>query len=901
MAMADAAAGGKKKKSRKQKKQKPTKNGSATPGPSNGRKGRKRARVRGGRRRSGVINMARGAKVAMSQKITATLGTIGANETGGLELEFATYFNPALVKEKTSSNSFTPLTMLAAQYARWRIAAAKIVFTPLVGSSAISGTAVRCSVNLSPSANPSSWGSIGARHHCDVLIGQRREWRIPVRELTGPMESFWVTNTNQTDQSLGPMLEIHSYGKTMSTYQAQAWTGGLFLVSLEATWEFASYTQQPALAGLAKHTAENSTVYVQAVEGEPVELSMSPQTSRFMAERNGVPALGHRGARAAGNNTSEVIWMVIDTAVDVASQFLGPWGWLAKAGYWFVKRVFGRTTRAGGDTYYVYASVDDANNNRPIIANTSGTHQIENTHGDLTVLQLNSPNIGSYGAPSTANYRIAPVPEKAPWDDNAPFTLIGQAHPALVPVGSEAASPDILYTPTNAVGKQVATLGSSPSANRQLLVPLTFAARVVGPAGLQRPLLYQNGDVYDWINLAPVTGWCGSRALNGNNVSWQPKGVWLTYGMVAGVGCEVGDWAGTVFLADLTSVSSGMANDAHDLRYLVSVTPQNHQMPTNWGSQPNNQVSITNDSGPMLFWSIGKRDSTNRAKSLTWPGRGTVVLAPGPAATQSNDAAMNGSGPASEMLERLCLPPWGSMGIVLDGLIQATDAFTVEGPTTASTKGQVPWESDLPPQKEKTASTRRGAICPVESDYVPSDRDTEESELSDGDSDYGIYYGPTVQGPEPVEEGVSPECEDCGRSIRKACCGTHTCDSLPCQDYGCLAKEGTCPENHEALEGLSCLQLKLLFHVLRRMVYSTVPDRWPGWKDYYNHVDQLRPKHSLAAAFVMAAHHNPPPGYCVARQTGLAMEGTGVTFRQAVKAALAAANSVDQHSETTEL
>nr|ULR75187.1 capsid protein [Coypu astrovirus 2] len=892
MAMADAAAGGKKKKSRKQKKQKPTRNGSAAPGSSNGRKGRKRARVRRGGRRSGIINMARGAKVAMSQKITATLGTIGANETGGLEIEYATYLNPSLVKEQTSSNAFTPLTVLAAQYARWRIAAAKVVFTPLVGSSAVSGTALRCSVNLSPSANPASWGAIGARMHCDIMVGQRREWRLPVRELAGPMESFWVTNTNQTDQSLGPMLEIHSYGRTMSTYQSKQWDGGLFLVSLEATWEFASYSQQPALAGLAKHNATDATVQITAVAGSPVELSMPSETSRFMSERNGRPSLG---TRAAGGSTSEVIWMVLDTAVEVTSQFVGPWGWLMKAGYWFVKKVFGRASRTGEDVYYVYASVDDANANRPIIAEASSTHTVENTHGQLSVVQINAPNIGAYGSASTAQYRMVPAPSTADFDQTAPFTVVGRVEPALTIGNNQTDNPNYFFSPTQNSNKFMGTIGESPASNRNLLVPLTFAARLLGPEGGTTPYIVQNGNIFGWTQLFVSTGWTGHRAFLTSGQTWQPSGVWLEFGVAGALGADSGDWGGTAFLCDLRAVNADRGTITTPTQsYLTSTVSGNGLAALNWSTNSSTQnTGFLNYQGPTIIWSLGKSGSGNNPKVLVWP-HGQVNLAPGPASNQSNTLTPTESGaPPYDLLEKLGIPSYGPIGFVQSGFVPAGRRFTVEAPQGASQALHYP--------KEKTASTRRGAICPVESDDEPSDRDTEESELSDGDSDYGIYYGPTTQGPEPVEEGVSPECEDCGRSIRKACCGTHTCDSLPCQDYGCLAKEGTCPENHEALEGLSCLQLKLLFHVLRRMVYSTVPDRWPGWKDYYTHVDQLRPKHSLAAAFVIAAHHNPPPGYCAARQTGLAMEGTGVTFRQAVKAALAAANSVDQESETTEL
>ncbi|UKG18743.1 capsid protein [Marmot astrovirus] len=347
-----------------------------------------------------------GPKVAVSQTVTATLGTIGANQGNKVELEMASLLNPALVKEQSGSNAFGPIQALAAQFGLWRCVQAHLKFTPLVGSSAVSGTAVRASLNLTSTPGSTSWSGLGARVHKDINVGSSGVFHLERKQLAGPRESWWLTNTNDDKtQSLGPTIEVHSLGKTVSTYQNSDYQGSLFLVELRATWEFANYLTQPALATLVKEEAPAGTVTVDAATpGNPITITVNdPATAARLARV--APASTH--ARAAGD-VGETILQVVDTSVSVASGVLPPpFGWLLAGGWWFVKRLAG-VARAGTASFVVYASAEDAAANRPCIADGSSTEQ--RLPGVVHFNQINTPNTGTSSVPSTSLVRTVVDP-----------------------------------------------------------------------------------------------------------------------------------------------------------------------------------------------------------------------------------------------------------------------------------------------------------------------------------------------------------------------------------------------------------------------------------------------------------------------------------------------------------
>lgn len=337
------------------------------------------------------------------QTVTATLGTVSSNQGDTVELEMAALLSPALVKETTGSNAFGPLQMCAATYALWKVDSLHLRLTPLVGASAVSGTAVRASLNMTGAPATPSWSALGARRHVDTNPGRSASWTLTARDIPGPKNGWFYTNTKQeAGFSVGGSIEIHTLGKTMSTYKNEAYTGPLFLAEVTGTWRFKNYEPQPGLLNLVKTqvTEPAGTVKLHSKPGEPVTLSI-PEGSTFAGlERLPVQASA---------TPSEIIWEVVDSAAKIVTGALPePWSWLFKSGWFFLKRIankkpIGAPTVVGeadgGEvTFKVFASIADAQNDVPCIA----TSQAETVSKDTQGMVLSQVTPGNIGMPETA-------------------------------------------------------------------------------------------------------------------------------------------------------------------------------------------------------------------------------------------------------------------------------------------------------------------------------------------------------------------------------------------------------------------------------------------------------------------------------------------------------------------
>nr|BAX00170.1 ORF2 [Porcine astrovirus 2] len=365
-------------------------NGTAAPqarasGPAAGRRRRNRARrqpqvnvrvlpsqAKGRRRfprRPGV-----GGRVVF-QKINTTLGTVGSNGSEQIECELTCLMNPATMKEATGSNSFGPLGIYASTYSLFKMTRCVVTLKPLVGDSAVSGTVCRVSWNPTSSPSQTSWSSLGARKHVDVTPGKVGKFILTTKDLVGPKGGWYKTNTKGDPMmSFAGTLEVHTLGKTMSTYQNNAFTGGLFLAELETEWQFKDYAQQPGMLNLVKgEDTQNARV---ESNGDGKLQLVLPTNSRM--------------ARASRSASSEIIWLVTDTVINVGSQFLGPFGWLIRGGWWLVKRAAGAPVRSGETTFDIYASISDARSNTPCLTD----QQINVNVGGLHFQQVTPGNTG---------------------------------------------------------------------------------------------------------------------------------------------------------------------------------------------------------------------------------------------------------------------------------------------------------------------------------------------------------------------------------------------------------------------------------------------------------------------------------------------------------------------------
>lgn len=357
-----------------------------------------------------------GPKPAIRQRATATLGTIGSNSSGKTELEACILTNPILVKDNTGNNTFGPIVALGAQYSLWRIRFLQIKFTPMVGQSAVTGTVVRASLN--PTATPSStgWSGLGARRHIDIVVGKAATFNLKASDLSGPREGWWLTNTNDSgDSTLGPSIEIHTLGTTMSAYQSKEFTGGLFLCELRAEWEFSGYAANPALLSLEKNREDNVEVSFEGEAGAPLTMVVSG-SSLFNAVATRRSTYAHGFARE-GQTKSDTIWQIVDTAVSAADALVPPpFNWLVRGGYWFVKKLSGRAVFRNGtpaEQYVCYASYQDALSDKPAICTgaPSGLYGGRDsvTRANLHFTQMNEPSTGIGETPTVlTTYRASP-------------------------------------------------------------------------------------------------------------------------------------------------------------------------------------------------------------------------------------------------------------------------------------------------------------------------------------------------------------------------------------------------------------------------------------------------------------------------------------------------------------
>lgn len=352
------------------------------------------------RRRARPGNPPKPSTSTYSQRITATLGSVGANKGNGIELEMSALINPALMKETTGSNQFGPLQIAASTYNFWRLQYMDIKLTPLVGASAVSGTMVRTSLNLAAQPGSPSWSALGARRHKDTNPGKPMTFRIRGNEIMGPKEGWFCCNTkNDPQMCLGGSIEIHTLGKTMSTFKSEPFDGPLFIAEVTALWQFKNYNPQPGMLNLikAETTEPEGSVKINATPGEPITISV-PNSSSF-ARTIAQADLGV----AADASPSEIIWQVCDTTVDVVEGILPPpFQWLIKAGWWFLKRIANKKKTgahvpgqpdANEVTFQLYQSMSDAMNDVPCLA-TGPAKSTNILTAGWSITQVTPGNVG---------------------------------------------------------------------------------------------------------------------------------------------------------------------------------------------------------------------------------------------------------------------------------------------------------------------------------------------------------------------------------------------------------------------------------------------------------------------------------------------------------------------------
>lgn len=351
------------------------------------------------RRRRNRFGNSRGtAPWGIRQRVTATLGTVGSNQGKEIELEMSALLNPALMKETTGSNQLGPLQIYASNYSLWKLDYLLLKLTPLVGSSAVSGTAVRASFNFSGAPGSPSWSALGARKHKDTNPGRQVTFYLSGNDIKGPKDGWFYCNTkNDPKMCIAGSIEIHTLGQTMSTYKNEAFNGPLFLVELTGQWSFKNYNPQPGMMNLVKTDIKEQPqeIKIHSKTGEPILISIPNDShmARAILQTD----------IAASATASEIIWQVCDAAIGAATgAFPPPFNWLFKCGWWFVKRVANKNQNSSGVdgvpnpgelTFQVYQSISDAQNDVPCIS-TGSASTVNTTVNDMNLTQITPGNTG---------------------------------------------------------------------------------------------------------------------------------------------------------------------------------------------------------------------------------------------------------------------------------------------------------------------------------------------------------------------------------------------------------------------------------------------------------------------------------------------------------------------------
>lgn len=355
-----------------------------------------------------------GPKMNDMMKTTVTIGVIQGQTQSGLSRQLRVPLNPLLLKS-TEGLTATPLSIRSSCYELWKALHVELFATPLTGFSNVVGSVGFMALTLNGlEATADSIDSIKARKHYQMALGRPARLKLTARELAGPREGWWLTDTSESPaDAYGPAIDLmiayktenllNTTGSTTSTY-----TGPLWQIEARVTYGFSTYNPKPGLQNLMSQTLTNGqTVTIQPSpnDGSLIMTTNSLQLRTLLSPRDTDPKKGK----------SQTIWAIAGSAVDAAATVLGPWGWLLKGGFWLVRLIFGGSSNATTSSYQIYSSLESAMADQPIYGAQTGTQSI--TVPVVHVSEVLNPNPVSNQVP-TPSTGAAPAPTPpAPSED----------------------------------------------------------------------------------------------------------------------------------------------------------------------------------------------------------------------------------------------------------------------------------------------------------------------------------------------------------------------------------------------------------------------------------------------------------------------------------------------------
>lgn len=323
-----------------------------------------------------------GPQVKESWTTSVNLGTVNGVDNDEFTRVAHVFLNPALLRDVGFSDATNPTAVRAAQYAMYRVHRAKLVMHSLVGSAGVAGTVAVAALQLDSSKGAAtSFDAVAARSHITCSIGRTTTFtpKLP----TGDASWFYTdTKAHTGAEALGLGLEVFLLGSTGNIYTNQPYTGGLWRLTLEVTYQFSNYRPDLALANLSAGQ-ESHELTVQTDEKGDVVVSTEK------------PLLG-AAFHTAQPGIADVVLSIVDVAGGLASQIpiIGP---LLDTGLGFLKPLFGRSRDGGEHQYLLCGSFDEAKAGDALTLSQPVHVTVQ---GDFRLQQLTPANLNGGAGPA---------------------------------------------------------------------------------------------------------------------------------------------------------------------------------------------------------------------------------------------------------------------------------------------------------------------------------------------------------------------------------------------------------------------------------------------------------------------------------------------------------------------
>lgn len=292
------------------------------------------------------------------------------------------FLNPALVKDIDTSTETTPLSIKASQYTMYRISNIELRAHSLAGRGAISGTMVVLALQPDSSQGAAvSFDAVCTRKHVTGSVGDSITFKP---KFTAGRDGWLYTNTSggEANSTLGPSLEAFTFGKSTNLYQNGDYTGPLWRLTLNVTYEFTAYTPNPSLGSLGANT-ETHSMKVKTEENGDVVIETQE------------PVLGV-GFSTAQPGIVDAIFSLIESGAGALGNIpvVGP---LLQTGLAFLKPIFTPGADSVGKVhrYKVCGTFADARLGNAITVSTPINADFT---GNFRAQQLTAAELGGFGA-----------------------------------------------------------------------------------------------------------------------------------------------------------------------------------------------------------------------------------------------------------------------------------------------------------------------------------------------------------------------------------------------------------------------------------------------------------------------------------------------------------------------